>query len=116
GAEAPGRGGGPRAWRRRLGAAWGLLGALVVAAAVLRLARAPAVIPVLLRVAAGAALIAVAGVLRHGPVCGPDTPGMAPYGGGPVRAVIRNLSPAGPEMRFDVLVARSGESPAEKSP
>jgi hypothetical protein len=71
---------------------------------------------VLLRVAAGAALIAVAGVLRHGPVCGPDTPGMAPYGGGPVRAVIRNLSPAGPEMRFDVLVAPSGESPSEKSP
>jgi hypothetical protein len=33
-----------------------------------------------------------------------------------VRAVIRNLSPAGPEMRFDVLVAPAGESGAEKSP
>jgi M6 family metalloprotease-like protein len=107
---------GPPAWRRRLGAVSGLLGALVLAAAVLRLARAPAVIPVLLRVVAGAALLAVAGVLRHGPVCGPDTPGMAPYGGGPVRAVIRNLSPAGPEMRFDVLVAPGGESPPGKSP
>ena len=41
-------------------------------------------------------------------VCGPDTPGMAPYGGGPVRAVIRNLSPQGPEMLFDVLVAPTG--------
>lgn len=107
---------GPPAWRRRLGAASGLLGALVLAAAVLRFGRAPAVIPVLLRVAAGASLLAVAGVLRRGPVCGPDTPGMAPYGGGPVRAVIRNLSPAGPEMRFDVLVAPRGESQGGKPP
>jgi hypothetical protein len=30
---------------------------------------------------------------------------MAPYGGEPVRVVIRNFSPSGPEMRFDVLIA-----------
>jgi M6 family metalloprotease-like protein len=102
---------GPPAWRRRLGALAGLLGALALAAAVLRLGRAPAVVPVLLPLAAGAGLLVAAGMLRGGPVCGPDTPGMAPYGGGPAREVIRNLSPAGPEMRFDVLVA-----PAEKAP
>jgi hypothetical protein len=30
---------------------------------------------------------------------------MTPYGGGPVRVVIRNVSPAGPMMRADVLMA-----------
>ena len=99
---------GPPSWRRRLGALAGLLGALALAATVLRLGRAPAVIPVLLYLAAGVGLLAAAAMLRRGPVCGPDTPGMAPYGGGPVRAVIRNLSPPGPEIRFDVLVAPTG--------
>jgi hypothetical protein len=50
-------------------------------------------------------LLAAGAALRRGPVCGTETPGMAPYAGGPPRVVIRNLSPAGPEMRFDVLVA-----------
>jgi hypothetical protein len=66
------------------------------------------VIPVLLYLATGVGLLAAAAMLRRGPVCGADTPGMVPYGGGPVRAVIRNLSPPGPEMRFDVLVAPTG--------
>jgi hypothetical protein len=30
---------------------------------------------------------------------------MAPYDGGAARVTIRNISPAGPVMRFDVLVA-----------
>jgi hypothetical protein len=38
-------------------------------------------------------------------VCGAKTPGMAPYDGSPTRVVIRNISPAGPLMRFDVLMA-----------
>jgi len=46
-----------------------------------------------------------AGVLvGRSPVCGPHTPGMAPHDGGPARVVLRNLSPAGPVMRFDVLI------------
>jgi len=65
---------------------------------------------------AGAAFLAAASALRRGPVCGPETPGMAPYGGGPVRAVIRNLSPAGPEMQFDVLVAPAEAAPTKESP
>jgi immune inhibitor A len=101
---------GPPAWRRRLGAAAALLGALALAAALLRLGRPRALWPALLRAGAGAALLATGAVLRQGPVAGPDTPGMAPHDGGPARVVIRNLSPAGPEMRFDVLVA-----PAEGS-
>jgi len=60
---------------------------------------------VLVRLAVGAAALTAAAWLRATPVCGPGTPGMAPYGGEPVRVVIRNISPAGPVMRFDVLVA-----------
>lgn len=101
---------GPPAWRRWLGAVAALLGALALAAAVFRMARPRALWPVLLCVAAGAALLAAAGRLRAGPVCGPETPGMAPYDGGPARVVIRNVSPAGPEMRFDVLVAPAAKA------
>lgn len=101
---------GPPAGRRRLGALLAFLGAVALAAAVLRMARPRALWPVLLCVAAGAALLAAGAALRRGPVCGPETPGMAPYDGGPSRVVIRNLSPAGPEMRFDVLVAPAGEA------
>ncbi len=96
---------GPPAWRRPLGAALGLAGAAALALALYRLGRAQAFVPVLLRVVLGAVLLAGGAVLRRGPVIGPDTPGMAPYDGGPARVVIRNLSPPGPEMRFDVLVA-----------
>jgi len=101
---------GPPAWRRRVGTVAVLLGALALGAAVLRLGRPHAVWPVLMRVAAGVALLAGGGVLHRGPVCGPDTPGMAPYDGGPARVAIRNVSPAGPEMRFDVLVAPAGDA------
>ncbi len=96
---------GPPAWRRHLGSLAAALGALALAMAVLRLARPRGLWPLLLFVASGAALLALGAALRHGPVCGPETPGMAPYDGGPSRVVIRNLSPSGPEMRFDVLVA-----------
>jgi immune inhibitor A len=96
---------GPPVWRRRLGAVAAFLGAVALALAVLRLARPRALVPVLSLVAAGALLLGAGGALRAGPACGPGTPGMAPYDGGPARVVIRNLSPPGPEMRFDVLVA-----------
>jgi immune inhibitor A len=96
---------GPPAWRRGLGALTALLGALALAAALLRMARPRPLWPVLVCVGAGAALLAAGAALRRGPVCGPETPGMAPYDGGPARVVLRNLSPPGPEMRLDVLVA-----------
>jgi M6 family metalloprotease-like protein len=102
---------GPPAWRRRLGAGLGLLGALLVAAAIVRLVR-PRPFPGVLAwgLLGGAALVA-ATLLRRGPVCGPETPGMAPHDGGPGRVVLRNFSPAGPEMRVDVLVAPDGAAP-----
>ena len=96
---------GAGAWARSLG----LLGALALAATVFRLgasARRDPGAPAPRR--AASALLAAGAMLRRGPVCGPDTPGMAPYDGGPGRVVIRNLSPPGPEMRFDVLVAPTG--------
>ena len=77
-----------------------------VAAVVLRLAFAGFVRPVLLRVVAAAVVLAGAVVLwRSGPVCGPGTPGMAPYDGAPGRVVLRHFSPSGPRMRVDVLLA-----------
>lgn len=96
---------GPPVWRHRLAGAAALLGALALAAAVYHAARARAFMPPLLRALLAVALLAAAAVLRRAPVIGPGTPGMAPYDGGPGRVVIRNLSPPGPEMRFDVLVA-----------
>jgi immune inhibitor A len=106
---------GPPAWRRRAGAALAILGALVLAAAILRLGRPRALVPVLALAAGGAALLAAGAALRRGPVCGTETPGMAPYAGGPSRVVIRNLSPPGPEMRFDVLVAPP-DAPPDAAP
>jgi len=50
------------------------------------------------------ALLAAGVLVGRSPVCGPHTPGMAPHDGGPARVVLRNLSPAGPVMRFDVLI------------
>ena len=82
-----------------------LLGGLVLAGAVFRAVRPAPLVPVLLLVAVGAAALIGASRLRRGPVCGPGTPGMAPYDGGPTRVAIRNLSPAGPVMTFDVVVA-----------
>jgi immune inhibitor A len=98
---------GPPRWRRGLAAAATLLGALAVAGAVLRAARPRPLVPAALRAAAAAALLFAAAFLRRGPVCGPGTPGMAPYEGGPVGVVLHNFSPPGPVMGVDVLVAPS---------
>ena len=96
---------GPPPWRRRASAALLLLGACLVAAAVLRAARPRPLVPALGRLAAGAVALTAGALLGRAPVCGPGTPGMAPHDGGPTRVVLRNLSPAGPVMRLDVLVA-----------
>src|SRR5262249_20113917 len=102
---------GPPAWRRQVGAGLAILGALALALALLSLGRPRAPLGVLGFAAVRALLLAGGAALRSGPVCGPDTPGMAPYDGGPSRVVIRNLSPPGPEMRFDVLMAPADAAP-----
>jgi len=82
---------------------------MLTAAAVLRGMRArpfPAVVGLL---GAAVILLAAAARLRRAPVCGPGTPGMAPYDGTPPRVVIRNISPPGRVMSFDVLVAPPDE-------
>src|SRR5581483_2400469 len=99
---------GPPPWRRRAAAAATLAAAVLIAAAVLRAARARAAVPVSLLLATAALLLGAAWPLRGAPVCGPGTPGMSPYEGGPVRVVLRNLSPASPVMHVDVLVAPPG--------
>jgi immune inhibitor A len=96
---------GPPAWRRRTGSFLGFAGALFVAAAVLTLVRSRALVPALALLAVASAALAAGRVLGRAPVCGPGTPGMTPYDGSVVRTVIRNISPAGPVMHFDVLVA-----------
>jgi immune inhibitor A len=100
---------GPPSWRRSAGAALALAGALLVAGAVLRAMRPRPLRPLAALLIAAAGALAGAAALRRGPVCGPGTPGMAPYDGGPARVTIRNISPAGPVMRFDVLVAPPSE-------
>jgi hypothetical protein len=102
---------GPPAWRRRLGAGFAILGALALALALLSLGRPRGLLAVLGLGVAGALLLAGGAVLRRGPVCGTETPGMAPYDGGPSRVLIRNFSPPGPEMHFDVLMAPADASP-----
>ena len=102
---------GPPPWRRRVGAGLAILGALALALALLSLGRPRALLAVLGLGVAGALLLAGGAALRRGPVCGTETPGMAPYDGGPSRVVIRNLSPPGPEMRFDVLMAPADAAP-----
>jgi immune inhibitor A len=96
---------GPRPWRRYAGAILALAGAVLVAAAILRAVRPRPLLRVLGLLVVAAGLLATAAALRGAPVCGPGTPGMAPYDGGPARVVIRNISPAGPVMHFDVLMA-----------
>jgi len=96
---------GPPPWRRRAAAVLTLAAALAFASAVFRTARPRPLVPVLARLAVAAAALAVALPLRRAPVCGPGTPGMTPYDGGPVRVVLRNLSPAAETMHVDVLVA-----------
>ena len=102
---------GPPAWRRRAGAGLAILGALALALALLSLGRPRALLAVLGLGVAGALLLAGGAALRSGPVCGTETPGMAPYDGGPSRVVIRNFSPPGPEMHFDVLMAPADAAP-----
>lgn len=97
---------GPPRWRRSTAAALLGAGALVVAAALLRSARARPVVPVLVRLAVAAGLFVAARALHQSAVCGPLTPGMAPYGGNePGRVILRNFSPPGAVMTVDVFVA-----------
>jgi immune inhibitor A len=94
---------GPPRWQRRLAAGLALAGALLVAAALLRLARPRALVPVAIRLAVAAGALVLALRLGRSPVCGPATPGMAPHDGGIAPVILRNFSPSGPVMRFDVL-------------
>jgi len=96
-------------WRRRAAAPAAFLGALLSAGAILRGVRARAFPAVLGPLGAAALLLAGAAWLGRGPVCGPGTPGMAPYDGSPVRVAIRNISPPGRVMSFDVWVAPADE-------
>jgi immune inhibitor A len=96
---------GPPRWERFGRGALALVGAVLVALAVLRAMRPRRTVPVLVLLVAAAGALAAAAVLGREPVCGPGTPGMAPYDGGPARVALRNFSPPGPVMRFDVVVA-----------
>src|SRR5262249_16384744 len=96
---------GPPRWRRRLGAALALAGAVLVGWAVFRLVRPRPLVPTLVRLVVAGGALAAGAILQRSPVCGPGTPGMAPYDGTPTAVTIQNISPAGPTMRFDVLVA-----------
>lgn len=97
---------GPPRWHRAVGGALALAGALLLASAVFRAARPGFALPVALRTGMAAALLAGAFVLgRPGPVCGPATPGMAPYGSSRGRVVLDGFSPAGRVMHVDVVVA-----------
>ena len=95
---------------RAFSAGLAILGALALALALLSLGRPRGLRAVLGLGVAGALLLAGGAALRRGPVCGTETPGMAPYDGGPSRVVIRNFSPPGPEMHFDVLMAPADAS------
>jgi immune inhibitor A len=96
---------GPPRRRRVAGGLISLLGAGFLAAAVYRMVRARSLVLVLLTAAFGAGFLALGTWLGRSPVCGPSTPGMAPYGGEPVRVVLRGFSPSGPVLTVDVLVA-----------
>ncbi|HEV7732190.1 MAG TPA: M6 family metalloprotease domain-containing protein [Candidatus Binatia bacterium] len=102
---------GPPRWQRTVGAFLALLGACFVAMAIFRVARPRALVPVLLRLVLAAGALYGGNLLRQGPVCGPGTPGMAPYGGEPTRVTLRNFSPSGAEMTVDVLIARDDVAP-----
>jgi immune inhibitor A len=105
---------GPPRWRRVSGSLLALFGALYVAIAVYRLVRARSVVRSLLSIVIGTGALVGGAWLRSGPVCGPGTLGMAPYGGEPVRVVLRNFSPSGPVMTADMLVAPADVAPSEK--
>ncbi|MCW5892313.1 MAG: M6 family metalloprotease domain-containing protein [bacterium] len=96
---------GPPAWRRILAAVLAAVAVLLVAMAVRRLGRPGWPLALLVGVGVAGAALAGAARLRQGPICGPETPGMTPYGGGPGRVMLRNFSASGPVMRFDVEIA-----------
>lgn len=99
---------GPAAWRRALAAVLAAAGVLLVATALRRARRAGWLRPLAVRLVLAAVALSAAAWLRQVPVCGPETPGMAPYGGGPGRVTLRNFSADGPVMRFDVEIAGAG--------
>ena len=92
-------------WRARVALLFTIAGALAIALAVFRLGRAGAVAGALLRLGIGLAALVMGRAVERPLVCGPGTPGMSPYGGQPVGVVLRNISPLGPAMRVDILVA-----------
>jgi hypothetical protein len=97
--------------RRRLaGGLIMLLGAAFMAGFVYRLVRARGFALVVLTGAFGLGLLWIGSWLGRPPICGPSTPGMAPYGGQPGRVVLRSFSAPGPVMTLDVLVAPSGDT------
>jgi len=92
--------------RRFLPALLVLWGGLATASAIFRLARAPRLGAVTARLLLGVALVLAGAAVRPRPaICGPWTPGMAPYDGTPGRVLIGNIGPLGAVMRFDVHVA-----------
>ena len=95
---------GPPPWRGRVAASLVLGGAFLLGAAVLRVVRPRPLRPVVTLLVGALVLLGGALLASGKRVCGPGTPGMAPADGGPVRVSLRNFSPVGPEMRFDVLV------------
>jgi M6 family metalloprotease-like protein len=101
---------GPAAWRRTLAAVCAALAVLLVAIAIRRTRRPAWAAAVALRLALAGLAVTAAAALRRGPVCGPETPGMAPWTGGGGRVTLRNFSASGPVMRFDVEIA--AEPPA----
>jgi hypothetical protein len=101
---------GPPRWRGSLGAALAFLAALLFAAAALRIVRPRPLGPAAILVVAAVLAAWCANLLRRGPVCGPGTPGMAPYGGGPAAVTLRGFSPPGSVMYVDVLLPR-GNAP-----
>lgn len=102
---------GPPRRRGVAGALLVILGALLVTLALYRLIVRQPILLVLLTAAFGVSILWVGTWLRRAPVCGPGTPGMAPYDGGPTRVVFRSFSPSAPVMTVDVLVAPSDATP-----
>jgi immune inhibitor A len=107
---------GPSRRRRAAGSIVALAGAVYLGVALYRFMRARSLGFILVSLWLCAGLLYAGFWLRQGPVCGPDTPGMAPYAGGPARVVLRNFSPAAPVMHVDVLVAPAPEPPPGTTP
>jgi len=100
----------PRRWVVA-GGLLGIMGAIFVGLAVFRAVVRRPLLLVLATAAVGAGALALGAWLRRSPVCGPSTPGMAPYGGQPERVVLRRFSPSAPVMSVDVLIAPPPPSP-----